>query len=118
MAHLKQIFLAVTLLVMAELTLKYSLKGIVFSKDNIFQFFLTALTNPLTLAGFFILALSSIVWISTLSKTDLSYAYPFVSTGYVAITILSVILLNESPSITRWLGVLVIVFGIVLVSRS
>ncbi|MBS3108739.1 EamA family transporter [Candidatus Woesearchaeota archaeon] len=118
MAHLKQIFLAVLLIVIAELTLKYSLKDTTFSASNIPQFFITALTNPFTILGFSLIVLSSVIWIATLSKTDLSYAYPFVSIGYVTVTLLSIFLLKESPSALRIIGAIVISFGIILMSRS
>ena len=118
MPHLKQIFSAVILVVIAELTLKHNIKGMTVSKNNILQFFITAFSNPYILLALSLIALSSIIWISILSKTDLSYAYPFISAGYVAVTILSVFILNESLPLNRIIGVVIISIGIILMSRS
>jgi len=118
MAHLKQIFLSIILVVSAELMLKTGLRNIIFSSDNIMQFFFTALSSPLILLGFSLIALSSIIWIATLSKTDLSYAYPFVSAGYVLTAILSVIILGEYSSPLKWTSIAIISIGVILMSRS
>ncbi len=118
MSHLKQIFLTVILVVIAELLLKTGVRTASFSKDNILQFFIAAFSNPIVILGFFLIGISSLIWITTLSKTDLSYAYPFVSAGYIATAVLSVLLLNEPHSILKWFGLSVIGIGVFLMSRS
>ena len=118
MVNLKPIFLSVLLVVIAELSLKAGVKDIIFSKDNLLQFFISAITNPFVLLGLFLIGISSLIWIVTLSKTDLSYAYPFVSIGYIATAILSVLLFNEPSSVVKWIGIAVIGFGVIILSRS
>lgn len=118
MPHLKQIFLSVIMVVCAELLLKTGVKNLSFSISSLPQFFMSAFTNPVVLVGFCLIGMSSIIWISILSKTDLSYAYPFVSSGYVATAIISVIIFNEASSILKWTSIVVISFGVFLMSRS
>ena len=118
MAHLKHIFLSVVLVVTSELLLKTGVKDIAFSKENLAGFFISAFTSPFVLLGLSLIGLSSLVWIVALSKTDLSYAYPFVSVGYIATAILSVILFNEPSSWLKWAAISVIGLGVVLLSRS
>lgn len=118
MPHLKQIFLAVILVVMGELALKTGVRTLIFSKENILQFFISALTSPFVLLGLSLIAVSSLVWVVTLSKTDLSYAYPFVSISYATTAIISVIIFNESSSLLKWGSIIVICSGVFLMSRS
>jgi multidrug transporter EmrE-like cation transporter len=49
---------------------------------------------------------------------ELSFAYPLLSTGYVVVLIASWILFKEQISMIRWVGVMVICFGVFLISRS
>ena len=113
MPHLKQIFLSVILVVIAELSLKTGVKNLVFSHVNLKAFFISAFSSPFVIIGFILIALSSIIWIATLSKTDLSYAYPFVSIGYVFVALFSRIFLKEIISMNRWLSILLIGIGVV-----
>ncbi|MBS3095349.1 transporter [Candidatus Woesearchaeota archaeon] len=118
MPHLKQIFLSVILVVIAELSLKTGVKNLVFSHVNLKAFFISAFSSPFVIIGFILIALSSIIWIATLSKTDLSYAYPFVSAGYVITAILSVIIFSEHSSLLKWTSIAVISCGVFLMSKS
>lgn len=58
------------------------------------------------------------LWIVALSRTDLSYAYPFIGLGFVATTMAGAWLLHEPVTMMRWGGVGLIVLGVVLVARG
>ncbi len=118
MANLKHIFLSVILVVIAELLLKTGVNSISASSKSLPHFFMSALSSPFVLIGLLLIGLSSLVWIVTLSKTNLSYAYPFISVGYIATAIFSVIFFNEPHSWLKWAGIAVISMGVVLLSRS
>ena len=77
-----------------------------------------AFFNPYVLAGVGAYGLSSIFWLILLSRVELSYAYPALSLGYVLVTLVSAFFLGEQVSGMRWLAVLVICVGVVLLSRS
>lgn len=77
-----------------------------------------AFLNPYVIGGVGAYGLSSIFWLILLSRVDLSYAYPALSLGYVVVTIIGAIMLGEQVSMTRWASVLVICFGVFLLSRS
>ena len=77
-----------------------------------------AFLNPYVLGGVGAYGFSSIFWLILLSRVQLSYAYPALSLGYVAVTIVSALLLNETVSPLRWLSVAVICVGVILLSRS
>ncbi|MDR1452795.1 MAG: 4-amino-4-deoxy-L-arabinose transferase [Candidatus Margulisbacteria bacterium] len=80
--------------------------------------FARAFTNPWVFAGFAFYFLSSLFWMVVLSRVELSVAYPMLSLGYAVVLLASFFLFQEAVSPARWLGVLVIMLGVVLISRS
>ena len=77
-----------------------------------------AFLNPFVLGGVAAYGFSSVFWLILLSRVELSYAYPALALGYVAIPLISAFLLGEQVSAMRWAAVLVICVGVVLLSRS
>ncbi|MCD6291544.1 MAG: EamA family transporter [Anaerolineae bacterium] len=80
--------------------------------------FARALTTPFVLLGVVAYGISAVLWLILLSRVDLSYAYPALSLGYVAIVLVSWLLLGEEVSLARWAGVFIICLGVWLVSRT
>lgn len=62
--------------------------------------------------------LSILLWMSVLSKVEVSYAYPFLSVGYVVSAVAGYALFNENLSSIRIAGIVVICVGVILISRS
>jgi drug/metabolite transporter (DMT)-like permease len=58
------------------------------------------------------------VWIVALSRVEVSMAYPMLSIGHVVNALLAWWLFGEDVGVQRWLGIGVIVLGVVLVARS
>ena len=77
-----------------------------------------ALSSALVIGGFVVYFMSALIWISILSKTELSWAFPILSLSYVLTVLLSPILLHESFSAQRLIGTLVICLGVFLVYRT
>lgn len=63
-------------------------------------------------------AVSAVLWIAVVSKFDLSLAYPMVSVAYVAVFVASWLLFGEKVSAVRIAGLVLIVAGVVVISRS
>lgn len=59
-----------------------------------------------------------IIWAAALSRLPLSFAYPLLAVGYLINPVAAMILFNESISPLRWMGIGVIILGIILVGRS
>lgn len=76
------------------------------------------LRSPFVCLGALTYTCSVFFWLYALSKVDLSFAFPFLALSYVLIMIASAVLLGEHISALRWLGVLAICGGLMLVSRS
>lgn len=62
--------------------------------------------------GLAFFGLSSVFWLVTLSRVELSVAYPVVSLGYVLILVFSYTVLGERPSSLTWVGATLVVVGI------
>jgi multidrug transporter EmrE-like cation transporter len=60
-------------------------------------------------------ALATLLWLIALDATAISYAYPLLGAGYVLVTLLARVLLKEQISTVRWLSILVIIAGVLMV---
>ena len=89
-----------------------------FSLSNIIPVASHVAVNPFILLGILCYIISLIVWILVLSRVDVSFAYPFLSVGYVVITIVGYTIFNENISALRIGGVLLICLGLIFVARS
>ena len=75
-------------------------------------------SQPLVWLGLGFYGTSSLVWLIVLSRFDLSYAYPTLASMYVILPVLSRLFLDESIPPLRWLGMVIVLAGVVLVSRG
>ena len=86
------------------------------------QGFVAVLPNMITNIYLWISAIcymmSIVLWLVVLSKTDVSYAYPFLSIGYVLSVIVGYFAFHEAVTSIRVIGIAVICVGVVLISRS
>lgn len=73
---------------------------------------LSFISGLLLQIGFFLL------FLTLLSRADLSYVLPVTSFSYVITAGLAVFMLKEHVSINRWFGILLICSGVLLVSRG
>lgn len=74
--------------------------------------------NPFIFLGFLCYALSLLFWLVILSRLELSYAYPMISSGYFFVTLASMLFFKEKVSWQRWTAIGIIIFGVVLVGLS
>ena len=81
-------------------------------------FLINALLDPWVLSGFFMAFLASLAWMATVTKLDLSHAYPFMSAAFVLVLILSSIFFSEAITLPKILGMILIVVGIVVGSQG
>ncbi|KPJ61501.1 MAG: hypothetical protein AMJ46_01450 [Latescibacteria bacterium DG_63] len=76
------------------------------------------LTSGYVWLGAVVTMSSGLLWMDVLSRKELSFVYPLISLTYVISLIASALIFKESISLLRWLGVVVICFGVYMVSRS
>ncbi|MCS6841408.1 MAG: EamA family transporter [Roseiflexus sp.] len=76
------------------------------------------ITSPYILIGLTIYFGGVFFWLLALNRADLSYVYPFASLSYVLITLASWLLLHEAVPPLRWIGLVIICIGVILVAQS
>ena len=74
--------------------------------------------DPFILSGFVAAFVASLFWMAAMTKFSISYAYPFMSLAFVFVMFGSAILLGESLNLTKIVGTLLIVSGLIVISRG
>ena len=87
------------------------------SAPGILSSVLAILSNPVILGGFICYGIGAVCWIFVLSRLDLSYAYPMYALMYAFIPIAAHFVLKEEIPAGRWIGILLIVTGVIVVFR-
>ncbi len=85
---------------------------------DVFIFLKGAFHSPFLWLGILSVLLTFIIWSTVLSRIDLSVAIPVCSFSYILVPLVSIIFLNEKIGILRWLGIILILIGIIFVSLS
>ncbi|MCX8045168.1 MAG: DMT family transporter [Desulfobacterota bacterium] len=85
---------------------------------NVTQFMSSMLTGPEFLTGLFLYIVNFFLWVTVLSRVDLSVAFPTGSTSYIIVALLSMVFLDEHISLYRWSGIICIITGIYFISKS
>src|SRR5215831_14226701 len=57
------------------------------------------------------------LWVMGLRRVELSIAYPFIALGLVFVSLLSWGVLDERPQSAYWLGLMLIITGVLVVAR-
>ncbi len=81
-------------------------------------FLFKLLFDPWIFSGFFAAFIASFFWMATMTKFDISFAYPFMSGAFVLVFLLSVFLFQEAITWQKIFGLLFIITGIIITSRS
>lgn len=115
------IFLTVFFTVYGQLVFKWrmGLKGAIpeggfFSK---FFFIITAYLDFWIISGFTAAFLASMCWAATLTKFELSYAYPFTSLSFVLVFFAGVFLFNEEFNWYKVVGLAFIILGVIITAK-
>lgn len=115
-------FVALTILltVYGQLILKWQvsqyphLVSAPFSALNI----VTLLLKPWVISGFAAAFAASLCWMAAISKLPLSKAYPFMSFNFVLVALMAAWLFREQLDGYKIAGTLIIIVGVLVVSRS
>ena len=78
----------------------------------------TVVFDPFIFSGLVATFISGLCWMATMSKLEISYAYPFTSLGFVAVVLLSALLFGEDLNMWRIIGVILIVVGVTVASQG
>lgn len=70
------------------------------------------------LFGILLYVIATLLWLVVISKAELSFAYPMIALGYVVTAFLAKLYFNENITLVRWFGILLILAGVFLISRT
>lgn len=121
MNYLPLILLGVLLNAGAQLLLKEGLRRIGyfdFAWANVMPVGVQVAGSPFILAGITFYVISVGVWILVLSRVEVGYAYPMLSIGYIVNAVAAYYLFQEHLSFSRVTGILIIIAGVYLITRS
>jgi multidrug transporter EmrE-like cation transporter len=118
------ILISVAFAALAQLTLKHGMNQVTsmgadpLSLRQPVHTVVRIISNVSVWGGLSLFVASASVWLIVLSRTSLSFAYPFASLTYVLILVFDRFVLKESISPLRYGGVACIIAGLVLISRT
>lgn len=121
MNYLPLILLGVLLNAGAQLLLKEGMNRIgyfEFAWVNAMPIGLKIMASPFVLLGLFVYVVSVGVWLLVLSRVEVGFAYPLLSVGYIVNAVAGYYLFQENLSLTRITGILIIIAGVYLVTKS
>jgi uncharacterized membrane protein len=107
-ATLGQIFFKKGVLMTGEIALK----------GSVIRELLTLVFNPFVFSGLVLYVVSTIVWLIALSKTTLSFVYPFAALIFVLVMLSARIVFFEQIPTLRYVGILLICVGFLLSSLA
>ncbi len=116
------IFLSIGFAVASQLIIKWKMSDFDLSAYSglleKFAFAFSMLFNPWIMLSIVLTLLSGLSWMIAMTKFNISYAYPYTALGFVLILIFSALLFQEPLNFYKIAGMLFIITGIVIISRS
>jgi multidrug transporter EmrE-like cation transporter len=115
------IFTGVMLNAAAQILMKMGTNAVghfEFSSANIFPIGWKLVTEWHIVTALFFYVISVMVWILALSRVPVSIAFPMLSMAYVVTAVAAWYLLGEAFNPAKLVGIGVIIFGVVILSRA
>ncbi|MHA6608500.1 EamA family transporter [Photobacterium damselae] len=88
------------------------------SIESIYRLSINVLSNFYLVGGVLFQVIALLVWIYVLKKVDVSYAYPFISLGFVFVIFMGNLLYNEPIGLIKLSGCLIICVGVFILSKA
>lgn len=121
MLNLILILTGVLLNAFAQLVLKKGMSqigAIDVNLNSIFHMLLKVSTNFYVFLGLTFYIVSFVVWLMVLSRVEVSYAYPFLSIGYIIAAIFGYYYFGEAMTISKILGIFIICCGVFILYKN
>src|SRR5271169_4308168 len=122
--RLKTLFMVLLMVVCAsagDLLLKRGMSQmgeVPLTLPGLWRAFLSTLENPTIWLGILFLLGYTLCYMTAVSWADYSYVMPAGAFGYAVQTLLAVVILHEAVNAQRWIGVVLIVTGVLLVGQT
>lgn len=116
-------YIGITLIltVYGQIILKWRLNQLGDLPDSLLEkltFLLKSIFDPYIFSSFFSAFLASLAWMAALKEFELSKAYPLMSLSFVFVSFISYFLFNESMNTYKILGTVLVLAGIILISKA
>lgn len=114
------ILVTITFTVMGQLLVKLGMSKIAESQDQFAKWssvIIAGFLQPSVLAGLACAVLAAMAWFPALLRLPISVAYPFMALPIVLVLLLAPLCFGERVTLTQWLGVMVVSFGLWLGAR-
>lgn len=114
------IFLTILFTVYGQVILKWRISNLNWSlttTEGVGQMivsYVKFLFDPLIFSGFVSAFIASIFWMLAMTKFELTYAYPFMSLSPALVFVIGILVLGETFTIGKILGLLLIMIGILV----
>ncbi|MEF8719510.1 MAG: hypothetical protein V5B44_18040 [Candidatus Accumulibacter necessarius] len=82
------------------------------------HYIVALLLNPWVISGIVATFLAGVSWMLTMTKFEISYAYPFVSLNYILVLAAGFLLFQESLSCAKLVGGALVILGIIVIARG
>lgn len=82
------------------------------------RFVVLLLVNPWMLTAITATFAAGVSWMLTMTRFELSYAYPFVALNFALVLAASVLLFQESWGASKLIGTALVILGIIVISRG
>ena len=116
------LLLAIFFGVVSQLIIKWQMSVFSFNDyetwQDKFALAFSMFLNPYIIISLTLTLLSGVTWMIAMTKFEISYAYPFTLLGLVLVTTFSVIFFGESVNTYKISGILIIILGIILISKG
>jgi len=116
------LLLAIFFGVVSQLIIKWQMSAFSFNDyetwQDKFALAFSMFLNPYIIISLTLTLLSGVTWMIAMTKFEISYAYPFTLLGLVLVTTFSVIFFGESVNTYKISGILIIILGVILISKG
>lgn len=85
------------------------------SKDFRLDLF-SMITNWELFTGLAFYGIATLLFVYSLKNNNLSILYPIIASSYIWVTIFSMVFLGEQFALYKWIGILMIIGGITIIS--
>lgn len=117
------IYIAITVLLTTygQLILKWRLNQFTDIPDGYLDkglYFVKSLFDIYIFSSFLSAFIASLTWMATLKEFELSKAYPFMNLSLMLVMLLSYFFLNETISTTKIIGCVLVILGVIFLTRA
>lgn len=115
------IFLTILFTVYGQLILKWRIglkESVPVDLSDKFIYIFHVFTDMWVISGFVAAFIASISWIATLTKFEISFAYPFMSISFPVVMIIGVFVFGEQLTWQKIVGIMLIIVGLIILTRK